>query len=401
MQNNLEMNIVEVEPEVKDAAEEVVFDLDDEFGDADELQENLKKSPSVKAVASADEEEWRPIEGYANYMVSSYGNVKNANKKASNLLKPSNNGGYLQVGLSQNSKRYCASVHQLVARAFIPNPENKDQINHKDKNPLNNHVSNLEWCTALENNRHRSDGVKQTTNQNVRIWRVDAKTNEKLELYNSINDAALWVQEQKLTNVEFAHIRAHLSANNTGKLKTGYGYKWEKDVHPDLEGEIWKPVVINNVVQQGYFISNLGRLKDNRGKIRNGYKCHHSGEIVVRVNSSRKVENKYSIQKLVALAFIPNPLNKPCICHLDGDKTNNRVENLQWSTPSEICHNNVKKGLITHHKRKIGQYDLNDNLIQEFDSIKEATDATKVSTIKNVLYKRQNTGGGFLWKYLD
>lgn len=64
------------------------------------------------------------------------------------------------VGLTKYGKRTTYLVHRLVAQAFIPNPENKPQINHKDGNTLNNNIDNLEWATAAENNEHaRNNGL--------------------------------------------------------------------------------------------------------------------------------------------------------------------------------------------------------------------------------------------------
>lgn len=62
--------------------------------------------------------------------------------------------GYLHVYLYNNGKRTTANIHRLVAEAFIPNPNNLPQINHKDTNKQNNHIDNLEWCTAKENTQH-------------------------------------------------------------------------------------------------------------------------------------------------------------------------------------------------------------------------------------------------------
>jgi hypothetical protein len=71
------------------------------------------------------------------------------------ILKPSIcKKGYAKVYLSKNSKKYSIRVHQLIARTFIANPENKATVNHIDLNKLNNTVENLEWATNLENMRH-------------------------------------------------------------------------------------------------------------------------------------------------------------------------------------------------------------------------------------------------------
>lgn len=68
--------------------------------------------------------------------------------------------GYKHVFLGNGD---CSKVHRLVAEAFIPNPENKPEVNHIDGNKLNNHVSNLEWCTRLENMQHAfSKGLAKT-----------------------------------------------------------------------------------------------------------------------------------------------------------------------------------------------------------------------------------------------
>ena len=129
-------------------------------------------------------EEWKQIQDYNNYEVSSLGNVRNCN--TGRVLKLTCKGGYIFTGLSQNSNSKTCPVHRLVALAFIDNPENKPQVNHKDKNRGNNIVSNLEWSTALENNKHRSTNEIQTTNQQVKVWRIDLNTDTKIELYDSI-----------------------------------------------------------------------------------------------------------------------------------------------------------------------------------------------------------------------
>ena len=100
---------------------------------------------------------WKPIPKHENYLVSNQGRIKRNNNILSNYVD--NASGYVKVGLScvderfySNSKKFL--VHRLVAETFIPNPENKPEVNHIDGNKQNNCVSNLEWVTRLENVRH-------------------------------------------------------------------------------------------------------------------------------------------------------------------------------------------------------------------------------------------------------
>jgi hypothetical protein len=126
------------------------------------------------------------------------------------------------------------------------------------------------------------------------------------------------------------------------------------------------------------------------------YKPHHSGYIYVRVN-----KNKYALHRLIATTFIENLTNKPSVNHIDRNKTNNCVTNLEWVTIQENNQHNHTIGLIKCFTRKIGQYNLDNILIKEFNSIVEAKKQTNVTSIKEVLNNRQKTAGGFIWKYLD
>ncbi len=98
---------------------------------------------------------WKECSVCSNYEVSKYGDVRR--KETKRILKQNlKKDNYLEVSISmgsrQNVKHYL--VHRLVAEAFIPNPENKPQVNHKDGNTTNNQVTNLEWVTNQENITH-------------------------------------------------------------------------------------------------------------------------------------------------------------------------------------------------------------------------------------------------------
>lgn len=109
---------------------------------------------------------YKDIEGYEGlYQISNLGNVKSLERKVikgngngglyilpERILKPGKGGnGYYLVVLSKDGKHKNKMIHRLVAEAFIPNPDQLQYINHKDENPANNIVENLEWCTPKYN----------------------------------------------------------------------------------------------------------------------------------------------------------------------------------------------------------------------------------------------------------
>ena len=95
---------------------------------------------------------WVEIFGFEGYQVSSWGRIRNADGQ---ILKPyRSEKGYLKIELRKNGKGYKKRIHRLVASAFIENPQNLPQVNHKDGNKENNSVTNLEWVTDEQNKEH-------------------------------------------------------------------------------------------------------------------------------------------------------------------------------------------------------------------------------------------------------
>jgi hypothetical protein len=120
-----------------------------------------------------ENEIWKPIPGFEKYYeASSHGRIRSIERIAigrwghahrkSHILKPNDvHNGYLQVKFSIDGNKFQPLVHRLIAETFIPNPNKLPQVNHKDGNPKNNFIENLEWCTAAENSQHRSRVLKK------------------------------------------------------------------------------------------------------------------------------------------------------------------------------------------------------------------------------------------------
>ena len=107
-------------------------------------------------------EEWRTIDGFPKYMISSFGRVMNIT--TFRILKPGmDSHGYLYVNLFSNSEKSHKKIHRLVANAFILNLTDLPCVDHKDRHSLNNHLSNLRWCTKKENCQNRSKRKNTTS----------------------------------------------------------------------------------------------------------------------------------------------------------------------------------------------------------------------------------------------
>jgi hypothetical protein len=349
------------------------------------------------------EEVWKTIENYENYQVSSFGNVRNviSNKN----LKLSNKSGYYHVNLTNHILRKICKVHRLVALAFFENPENKAEVNHKDKNKLNNHLENLEWNTRKENNFHRNIGLNITSNKNKGVLKIDNKTNELIEKFNSIELAGTWAFQNNLT-ATIHNGRNSIGNCLNGLSKMAYGFKWEyENKNNDLKEEVWKPIIFeekeketDTIYSKNYFVSNLGRFKNSFGVIMENYKVNENGYIRVFINNKT-----YYLHRLIAKTFISNSFNKKQVNHKDGNKLNNNINNLEWMTNQENQIHKFKNGLGNNFTRSIVQYDLQMNEMQRFHSITEAANLLNIgkSNIRGVLTNNRKTAGGFIFKYLD
>lgn len=167
------------------------------------------------------EEIWKYVHGFEGiYKVSNFGNVKalyrevpiptskSIRKQPEKLLAQTVNNDYRRVVLHAIKKQVW-NVHRLVATYFVPNPENKPQVNHKDGDKLNNRFDNLEWCTNQENQAHAwRTGLKSAKKgaDNFMFGKkgllnpyttrvIDIRTNKIVSIYDAAKDTGLCVHQ--------------------------------------------------------------------------------------------------------------------------------------------------------------------------------------------------------------
>lgn len=129
-------------------------------------------------------EEWKDVQGFEGlYQVSNLGRFFGIKRNI--ILTPQLKGNYYQVALSINGGKRWLSVHRLVALNFIPNKENKPQVNHIDGNTKNNKVDNLEWVTSYENMQHAElNNLIPTHGRETPIKVFDTTTSETFYFIN-------------------------------------------------------------------------------------------------------------------------------------------------------------------------------------------------------------------------
>jgi hypothetical protein len=288
-------------------------------------------------------EKWKIISGYSNYQVSDRGNVRNLCTKK--FIKPGVQNGYETIHLYKDKKRSGFKIHRLVAQEFIENPHNKPTVDHIDRNRSNNKVSNLRWASSKEQARN-SDWKGKLAKNDRQIWRINLDNENDRKLYDNMKDVVDFIIENNLSVAKRKYIISNLKKMLSCFEETPgtpvfsrYGYKWEYNIIENIEGEIWKKVKNIYPEANNYKISNMGRVKNNKGNLISGK--NENGYNAVYLGKNSKI---YKIHRLVAQLFLANPENKKIINHKDGNKLNNKASNLEFVTSSE----NNQHAMDTH-----------------------------------------------------
>lgn len=238
--------------------------------------------------------------------------------------KPFENGGYLSYHLKWKNKTYPKRIHRLVAEYFIPNPDNKPFVHHKDHNRFNNCVDNLEWATVQENNENKLPRKIQKKHENKKI---------------------------------------------------------------DFIKEEWK-----QYQNTDFFVSNMGRVKNIRTHNILKGNVRENGYIRYGLRYDGKVHS-FNGHNLVWLVW--KGQQKGVINHINGDKLDNRLENLEDISQSE----NLIKGNIKTRTPIGNSLEKNGPIIKIFESQGRAAKYYNINTgtINKALYNEWRAGG-YYWR---
>nr|QBK85481.1 MAG: HNH endonuclease [Marseillevirus LCMAC101] len=396
----------------------------------------------------------RKIPEYENYYATRNGKIYSMFTKK--YLKKASLGKYDGVQLYKEGKGKTLTVHRLVASAYLPNPNDLPEVNHKDGNKRNNRVDNLEWRTRKGNASHAREtgimkfhkkAVYQMDDDGNIITKFDSIKEASLQTgisnrsigsvckgqwhkaggfrWKSVSDSNWQPQnnrrskrvEQLTTNDEFIQLfqdaneaakevkcsSSSIRAACIGSIKVLKGYHWryrqweDKPVDPlYLESREWKEIP----ELPGYRLAPDGRVYSD--KIKDIRKENTSGSYHQMQFCHKGKTKTIAVHRLVAKLYgeLPENGEKTQVNHKDGNKANNGIDNVEWLTPSENMQHAMDTGL-NKCKKAIIQYDLEGNEIAKYCSATKASRKLGIprSHITDVCRDRRKMCGGFKWKY--
>lgn len=320
--------------------------------------------------------------GFSRYAISSLGRL--INLKTNYISNGTNHRGYIVFCPTDDSgherRRY---AHILVAHMFIGiNNDPNLTVDHIDRNRANNRVENLRYATKSEQKKNRvmkepvcrRIGQYDLSGNLIKVWNSVRRISEELKLpYGSVYSAC--------------------------DRKSSYiGFYWRSYAEQCPADEKW--VLIPYPELQPLYVSQYGRTMRTYGRISNGI-LSIAGymTITVKYKDSNDRAN-LPIHRLVMAAF--HGRNDDLVVnHKDGNKTNNNLENLEYVNQHQNLIHATEMGLIKTYK--IGQYDMEGNLIATYNGHPQAARAVgrSASSIYSACKGVTKTSAGFKWKYLD
>lgn len=297
-------------------------------------------------------------------------------------------------------------IEDLVSEYYLPINTNENAIIvHIDGNLLNCHYTNLKYSDFKEpesiNYGHRKFIIFQfdllgnfikkwnSIDEIIKMHPEYKHRTIKANLYKESESSCgfIWSYSRKLKDIELKDIKI---------LENKYFLEKDNHNYPD-DKEYWKDII---GYETRYKISNHGNVYSKQLQILFKKQRQNDGDHYVQLHDEKRHRKIFLVKRLVAIHFIPNPQNLPCVIHKDKNNFNDHYSNLKWCTYSDIglyYRNNIKKP-------EINQYDFDNNLIKEWkhiDEILESNPTYKKEHIKKCLNGYIDTAYNYVWKYKD
>lgn len=384
------------------------------FNQVNENDHILREGIDVNAL-SREHTVWTPLihpeirENY--YEISNHGEIRRISDHHMMSISAERFDNYCFVNLVRRdntvARKIKERVHRLVALAFLQNPNNLRTVDHINRDRQDNHVSNLRWASHSDQNANQNERNRENIVDRISVEQLHPQTREVVQQHESMTAAALAVNGTK------SSISA---ACRSGKLI--YGYYWQKtsqvqiteleaapapprnrgavfnevfneltleETTPDITEvpEEWRPIVTKTgETINTHMISNRGfiRSNDRPDIVRQGARDRDAFRCEIRQNGKKRT---FGVHDLVASTYIrvPEDPKKEDVWHKNRDRSDNRVENLEWITKKEF------KLRLTYNNAKSIRVTYSDSRTEVYNSIGRAAEATNInaSTISHIV----------------
>lgn len=368
-------------------------------------------------IQQTKKEEWYSAGyiGYSKYEISSLGNLRNFRTKYV-FLEPKNRFKRDRISLINDfgqkrsvlRYRVILSVFECLQISYSPHL----QTNHLNCKPYDQRPCNLEWVTALENNIHAAKmGLRSANVCPITLHSVDNKA-ENIS-FHSMKAARKVLSAEWKMNCSFSNLSKWCK---TKCIVNGYCFmydcteKYSEIVRNINDGEIWKIFSQCNE-KKHYQVSNYGRVKsvmlNGREKLLKQQCYQLYPQLMLYLNGSGKT---YSVHRLVALCFAPNPNNYNFVNHIDSVSANNFASNLEWVktaneyNPATNIKLRIKRRCVGHFVAKIEQICIQTgNVIKIWNSAREINKELGFLTcqILKCCRGKIKTSMGYKWEFAE
>ena len=357
------------------------------------------------AFAEKEDDGFQVLPGFSSYKFNRQGVCKTYKGKYPKIMRFSRDeNGYFFINIvNDKGERVKVRRNRAVATIFIPNPENKPEVDHDNRNRGDDRVENLSWVTECENSANVDYEAKaEKMYKRIGKFSLDG---DFIEDYKNRYVAAATIETKDFINIPYS-IGACAKKNNelaeTEKHFTSHGYIWKymcsKKKYVLLPGEKLIPIKTQDM-DSSHFITNYFNVINKHGykmttHLNGGYPC-----VSIKINGKPKM---MKMHRLVAIIFVPGRTDeKNIVNHKDENKLNYNASNLEWTT---VALNNAYSA---HQQEKaVDQFDkYTGKYIKTFSSRSQAaksipgankTCISTVCTSVNAL-----SCYGFVWRYAD